>query len=93
MPVERILAGVAVVDDMFYVVGGRSGAEDTLSSPSVAMDQYTPIGYSTPEPTASPTVSPSPVPTETEFPIAIVAAAVVVAMAVIAVIAVILKRR
>ena len=48
----RYLARTAVVNDVFYVVGGRSGQVGyiTMLQPSVANEQYTPFGYGTPDP-------------------------------------------
>jgi len=47
MPTARLIASVAVINDTFYVVGGRSGQHGviTIMSPSAVNEQYTPIGY------------------------------------------------
>ena len=52
----RYLARVAVVNDVFYVVGGRTGQVGyvTWLNPSVVNEQYTPIGYGTPDPSYVP---------------------------------------
>jgi N-acetylneuraminic acid mutarotase len=49
MPSDRLCAGVAVVNDTFYVIGGRSGEHDliTLMGPSAMTEQYVPFGYKT----------------------------------------------
>jgi N-acetylneuraminic acid mutarotase len=49
MPVALICAGVTVVNDTFYVVGGRSGPHDiiTIMDPSALTEQYLPFGYGT----------------------------------------------
>ncbi len=75
MPTARLIVGVAVVNDTFYVVGGRSGQHGyiTMMYPSSVNEQYTPIGYETPNPT---TPSPSPKAQDPEpFPTALVATA------------------
>jgi hypothetical protein len=48
----RYLARVAVVNDVFYVVGGRSGQVSpfTWVDPSAVNEQYTPFGYGSPDP-------------------------------------------
>ncbi len=63
MPIGRKGLGVAVANDMLYAMGGAS------ISLINANEQYTPIGYGTPDPTyqtptASPTQSFSPSPTQ-----------------------------
>jgi hypothetical protein len=72
MPTARYCAGVAVVNDTFYVVGGRSGSTGyvVIMQPDTVNEQYTPIGYEgpvqpSPSPSSSPTLSPSPSPTAT----------------------------
>jgi hypothetical protein len=49
MPSGRLCAGVAVVNDIFYVVGGRSGPHGliTIMDPSAVTEQYVPFGYKT----------------------------------------------
>jgi N-acetylneuraminic acid mutarotase len=70
-PTARLIAGVAVVDDLCYVIGGRTGQWGymTFMYPSTLNEQYTPIGYGTPDvPTPSPSPSPSPSPTPSPTP-------------------------
>ena len=47
----RYLARVAVVNDVFYVVGGRTGQVGYITwlYPSAVNEQYTPFGYGTPD--------------------------------------------
>lgn len=47
MPTARLIATVAIINDTFYVVGGRSGQHGviTIMYPSTVNEQYTPIGY------------------------------------------------
>jgi hypothetical protein len=69
MPTARAWLAVAVVDDMLYAIGGSPGL---MLSFLTANEQYTPIGYETPEPSPSPsplpTPSPSPSPTPSPEP-------------------------
>ena len=70
-PTDRLIAKVAVVDDLFYLIGGRTGQWGymTFMYPSTLNEQYTPIGYGTPEaPTPSPPPTPSPSPTPSPTP-------------------------
>jgi N-acetylneuraminic acid mutarotase len=67
-PTDRLIASAAVVDDLFYLIGGRTGQWGymTFMYPSALNEQYTPIGYGTPDaPTPSPSPTPSPDPTPT----------------------------
>ena len=80
MPTPRGFAGIAVINDTLYAVGGiiitSHGMGDMRPSP--ANEQYTPIGYGTvspppslsptPSPTSTPTPSPSETPTPSTFP-------------------------
>ncbi len=65
-PTDRLIAKAAVVDDLFYLIGGRTGQWGymTFMYPSTLNEQYTPVSYGTandPEPTATaPTVTPTP---------------------------------
>jgi N-acetylneuraminic acid mutarotase len=45
----RVLARVAVINDICYVIGGRSGQAGyiTIMHPSAVNEQYTPFGYGT----------------------------------------------
>lgn len=49
MPSRRLCAAVAVVDDAFYVIGGRYGQWGyiTMEFPSAMTEQYIPFGYKT----------------------------------------------
>ena len=49
MPSNRICAGVALVNDTFYIIGGREGTWGyiTMEYASALIEQYTPIGYGT----------------------------------------------
>jgi N-acetylneuraminic acid mutarotase len=72
-PTDRLIARAAVIDDTFYVIGGRTGQWGymTFMYPSTLNEQYTPIGYGapdTPTPSPSPTPLPSPSPTQTATP-------------------------
>jgi hypothetical protein len=67
----RVLGGTAVINDIVYVIGGRSGQHDyiTLMQPNSANEQYTPFGYGTPDMSPvisplSPAVTPNPTPPE-----------------------------
>ena len=71
MITARYYVGVAVIDDVFYVIGGIVGtSSDFIPSaftpstfiPSASNEQYLPIGYLTP--TASPTTTPTPTPSQ-----------------------------
>jgi N-acetylneuraminic acid mutarotase len=59
-PTDRLIASVAVVNDTFYLIGGRTGiwGELTLAYPSTLNEQYTPVGYGTPDPSYLLTVTP-----------------------------------
>ncbi len=56
MPTTRYCTGVAVIDDTFYVVGGRSGQWGYFVDirASAVTEQYLPIGYVTVCPVVSP---------------------------------------
>jgi N-acetylneuraminic acid mutarotase len=67
MPTSRYYLAVAVVNDMLYALGGAS------TPIVVTNEQYTPIGYGTPDPTyqtptASPSQFPSPSPPQSPTP-------------------------
>jgi LPXTG-motif cell wall-anchored protein len=64
---------VAVVNDVLYALGG---SDLSLTN---ANEQYTPIGYGTPEPTPTSTPTPSPQPTTGN--ITIVATLAIIAIA------------
>jgi N-acetylneuraminic acid mutarotase len=62
MPTARGWLAVAVVDDMLYAIGGAPGL---MLSFLTENEQYTPIGYETPEPSPSPSPLPTPSPSPT----------------------------
>jgi len=82
MSIQRSAFGVAVVNDLLYVIGGGSGTFPILYPAYGGNEQYTPFGYGTieqihktptselpPTPTLSPTIElTSPTPTETPVP-------------------------
>ncbi len=73
MPTARLIATIVVIGDIFYVVGGRYGQHGyiTIMFPSAVNEQYTPIGYRTPDPSSpspSPTTYPAPSPTHISEP-------------------------
>ena len=51
-PTDRLLAIVAVVNEVFYLIGGRTGQWGyiTMEYPSTLNEQYIPVGYGTPDP-------------------------------------------
>ena len=68
MPKARGFAGVAVVNDMFYVVGGVILPDGFGEMAPVAVnEQYVPIEYGTPDPRIKP------------FPITLVTGSIIVA--------------
>ena len=90
-PADQKDFGVAVVNDLVYVVGGYTYDSSYAVSgvgffqPLALNEQYTPFGYAKPEPTSSPTPTPTSTPTPTPvsepvqiFPILAVAVAGVV---------------
>ncbi len=97
LPKTRSEFGVAVVNDLFYVIGGYSQAyvdypDDWMHGPKqtyyATNEQYTPFGYST---VLSPSVSPSSVPSTSSletFPTMPIMAVSVIAIAAITCIAV-----
>jgi hypothetical protein len=54
-PTDRLIAKAAVVDDLIYVIGGRTGHEGyiTIMFPSGLNEQYAPVGYGAISPTIS----------------------------------------
>jgi N-acetylneuraminic acid mutarotase len=73
-PTDRLIAKAAVVDDLFYLIGGRTGQWGymTFMDPCKLNEQYTPISYGNPDeptPSPSPTPSPDPTPTPIEPPV------------------------
>jgi N-acetylneuraminic acid mutarotase len=63
---NRLIAKAAVLDDVVYLIGGRTGQWGymTFMDPCTLNEQYTPISYGNPnEPTLSPSPTPSPDPT------------------------------
>ena len=78
--------GVAVVNEILYVVGGHIYSYPGDYAPSGLNEEYTPFGYGTPDPnyippeptpTPTPTQTPTPIP-EPEFPLTTVIASVVI---------------
>jgi N-acetylneuraminic acid mutarotase len=51
-PTHRPVAGAVVVDELIYVVGGRTGEWGYMTDmwPSAVNEQYTPFGYGSPDP-------------------------------------------
>jgi N-acetylneuraminic acid mutarotase len=58
MPTNRANFGVAVINDTIYTIGGHTHDTFGFIYPSAVNEQYTPIGYGTPDPTPSPSTSP-----------------------------------
>jgi len=61
MPTARGNFGVAVINDKIYAIGGHT-SDCLFNYPTAVNEQYTPIGYGTPDPTPSPSPSSSPSP-------------------------------
>jgi hypothetical protein len=94
LPTNRVNFGVAVVNDTLYVIGGHTYNLPGFFAPSAMNEQYTPIGYGTPDPTyQSPSPSPSPSPAPTQIELIYAAAAGAAATATIIITAVALKKR
>jgi hypothetical protein len=56
MPTARHSGAVAVVDDKIYAIGGATKPSDGwISTQTGAVEVYTPFGYGTVQPSASPT--------------------------------------
>ena len=51
-PTDRLLAIVAVLNETFYLIGGRTGQWGyiTMEYPTTLNEQYIPVGYGTPDP-------------------------------------------
>jgi N-acetylneuraminic acid mutarotase len=84
LPTPRGYAGVAVVDDLFYVVGGETFPPEGVGtmSPTAANEQYTPFGYRAVS-SSSPSLTPSPSVPEMSL---LVAVAVVTVVSVVVVV-------
>jgi hypothetical protein len=54
MTTQRISAGVGVINDLLYVIGGSTPSINMNSIASAANEQYIPIGYGKVSPTPSP---------------------------------------
>jgi N-acetylneuraminic acid mutarotase len=69
-PTPRLIASVAVVNDAFYLIGGRTGqwGAITFAYPSILNEQYTPFLYGTPEPSPFPRPTPKSTPTQSPSP-------------------------
>jgi len=59
MPSERFNFGIAVVNDTFYVIGGHTYSYPGNYAPVALNEQYTPIGYGTPDPSYVPPIETS----------------------------------
>jgi len=69
MPTLRSDFGLAVSNDLLYAIGGFSQTNSNGNvAPSAVNEQYTPFGYSTQAPTASPTKTPTPTTTQLPSP-------------------------
>jgi N-acetylneuraminic acid mutarotase len=83
MPTNRVNFGVAVINDTIYAIGGHTHDSIGFITPSAVNEQYTPIGYGTPDTTD-----------QSQSPLLIYAvAAGAAAITIIAITAVALKRR
>jgi N-acetylneuraminic acid mutarotase len=80
MPTARGWLAVAVVDDMLYAIGGSPGL---MLSFLTANEQYTPLGYGTPDPSYMPPNESTPPPPSEPFPTLPVAVASVTLVALI----------
>jgi hypothetical protein len=62
LPTDRINFGVAVVNDTLYAIGGGCADNWFVGSfgPSAVNEQYTPIGYGTPDPSYVPPIESTP---------------------------------
>ena len=59
-PTTRLIAKAAVYEDLFYLIGGRTGQWGymTFMYSSALNEQYTPFGYG--KPSSSPSIEPTP---------------------------------
>ncbi len=88
MPTARGYAGVAVLNDEFYVIGGIFAPYEgyiVMTNSAATNEQYTPIGYGTPDQSPSQTPAPSLEPKQTESFQTTLVVASVLSMAVIGV--------
>jgi len=69
LPTDRYNFGIAVVNDTLYVIGGHTYSIPLGNyAPSAVNEQYTPIGYGTPDPAPSPSPTASSSPTSSQSP-------------------------
>jgi len=61
LPAPKSSFAVAVVNDLVYVIGGTTVNYNVITA---SVEQYTSIGYETPDPSPLPTPSPSPTPSQ-----------------------------
>jgi N-acetylneuraminic acid mutarotase len=85
MPTQRVRFNVAVVDDKIYVIGGQIATENNESSHMYKSEneQYTPIGYVTPDkssstPSQEPPTKPEPFPTVLVVAVSVASAGIIV---------------
>jgi N-acetylneuraminic acid mutarotase len=69
MPTARAGLCVAVLDDVFYAIGGSSVAMGLLGPPYGVNEQYTPVGYGTPDPSYLPSQTPMASPSFSSAPL------------------------
>jgi len=97
----RSYFGATILNDKIYAIGGAIYNYLGGGTPSAANEQYTPIGYGTPDPTPSPSPSPSPTaspspepqPEPEPFPTVPLLAVSAVAITVVAALLVYFKKR
>ena len=87
-PTRRYNFGVAVVNDTLFAIGGHTYSFPGSFAPSAVNEQYTPIGYGTPDPKYQPPSQP-----QTPVELIYVTAAIVGATATTIIIAVALYKR
>jgi N-acetylneuraminic acid mutarotase len=85
MPTQRVRFNIAVVDDKIYVIGGQIATENNESSHLYESEneQYTPIGYVTPDKSSStpyqePTTKPEPFPTVLVVAVSVASAGIII---------------
>jgi len=97
----RSYFGATILNDKIYAIGGAIYNELGVGPTIAANEQYTPIGYGTPDPTPSPSPSPSPTaspspepqPEPEPFPTVPLLAVSAVAITVVAALLVYFKKR
>jgi len=107
VPTKRFSLAVAVVNDLLYVIGGCTVTYDIFWNSNVTRyattEQYTPIGYGTPDPSPSssppqspsfsPSPSPSPSSSKQQLEFTYATATATAAIAIIIITAIALKKR